>query len=191
MKPLTTLAHEAAARVLDAGDIAIDLTAGNGHDTLFLARSVGPTGHVYAFDIQPSAIQATKELLINHSLDAHVTLRMESHAHWGTTIPHELKSRIQVVMMNLGYLPGGDKSLVTLATSTLAAIDIALDSLKPGGLLTVLAYTGHPGGQSEADAVHIKFAKLDPTKFECHTEPEKPIEGAPVLHLVSKNFLIA
>ncbi len=186
MISLTKLAHAAAGKVLEAGDIAIDLTAGNGHDTLFLARSVSPTGHVYAFDLQASAIQATEELLKKHSLDVHVTLRMESHTDWGKMIPDEPKSRIKVVMMNLGYLPGGDKSLVTCASSTLPAIDIALDSLKLGGLLTVLAYTGHPGGKSEADAVQNKLAKLAPTQFEYHSEPTKPSEDAPVLHLVSK-----
>ena len=59
MKPLTQLAHEAVAKVLQPGDIAIDLTAGNGWDALFLARCVGLRGHVYAFDIQSAAIQAT------------------------------------------------------------------------------------------------------------------------------------
>ena len=34
------------------GDIAVDFTMGNGHDTEFLSKTVGPQGFVYAFDIQ-------------------------------------------------------------------------------------------------------------------------------------------
>ena len=41
---------------LGEGDIAVDFTMGNGYDTEFLCRTVGPTGHVYAFDIQAQAV---------------------------------------------------------------------------------------------------------------------------------------
>ena len=34
-------------KAVSPGDIAIDATAGNGHDTLFLAKLVGENGHVY------------------------------------------------------------------------------------------------------------------------------------------------
>ena len=36
---------------LKEGDVAVDFTMGNGHDTAFLSKTVGPTGRVYAFDI--------------------------------------------------------------------------------------------------------------------------------------------
>ena len=42
------------------GAVAIDMTAGNGHDTLFLAELVEATGHVYAFDVQAAAVEATR-----------------------------------------------------------------------------------------------------------------------------------
>lgn len=175
--------------ILRAGDIAIDLTAGNGLDTLFLARSVGATGHVYAFDIQSSAIQATQELLIQHSFDSRATLHRESHSIWSTKLPYELKYGIKVIMMNLGYLPGGNKSLVTEIASTLAAIDLALDWLQPGGLLSVLAYTGHPGGKSEAEAVQAKLIVLDKKEFEFQQELASPAEGVPILYLVSRKLV--
>ncbi|RBN37688.1 16S rRNA (cytosine(1402)-N(4))-methyltransferase, partial [Priestia megaterium] len=62
------------------GDVAIDATAGNGHDTLFLANLVGDTGHVYGFDIQPQAIQATQQRLTEHHVENRVTLIQESHS---------------------------------------------------------------------------------------------------------------
>ena len=44
------------------GDITVDATMGNGHDTYFLLL-VGETGHVHAFDIQADALAKTKERL--------------------------------------------------------------------------------------------------------------------------------
>eukprot|EP01031_Cornospumella_fuschlensis_P016063 gene16063-19615_t len=49
---------------LRAGDIAVDATAGNGHDTLFLARLIGPGGHVYAVDVQEPAVLETRRRLL-------------------------------------------------------------------------------------------------------------------------------
>ncbi|ABZ82918.1 sam-dependent methyltransferase, putative [Heliomicrobium modesticaldum Ice1] len=56
------------AEVLEPGDFAIDATAGNGHDTLFLARQVLPGGDLWAFDIQEAAIDATARRLTEAGL---------------------------------------------------------------------------------------------------------------------------
>ena len=45
------------------GDICIDATAGNGHDTLLLAELVGASGSIIAFDIQEQAVQETKRCM--------------------------------------------------------------------------------------------------------------------------------
>ena len=47
----TDLAHDAVRAMLHHGDIAINATAGNGRDTLFLLQCVGTTGRIFAFDI--------------------------------------------------------------------------------------------------------------------------------------------
>lgn len=60
------------------GDIVIDATMGNGHDTQFLAELVGENGHVYAFDIQESAVANTKERL-GEAYQARTTLFHKSH----------------------------------------------------------------------------------------------------------------
>jgi hypothetical protein len=39
--------------------VAINATVCNGHDTLLLARGVGPTDRVF-FDVQPEALEATR-----------------------------------------------------------------------------------------------------------------------------------
>ncbi|MBQ2384848.1 MAG: rRNA methyltransferase, partial [Clostridia bacterium] len=48
---------------LREGDIAVDFTMGNGHDTEFLSKTVGERGHVYAFDVQEQALASTSEHL--------------------------------------------------------------------------------------------------------------------------------
>jgi ubiquinone/menaquinone biosynthesis C-methylase UbiE len=48
------LAHTLIDQVIKQGDICIDATAGNGLDSLFLAKRVlnSPTGHLHCLDIQ-------------------------------------------------------------------------------------------------------------------------------------------
>jgi predicted methyltransferase len=186
MTTLTQLAHEAVSKVLQSGDIAIDFTAGNGWDTLFLARCVGSTGHVYAFDIQSAAIQSTHQLLTQHAVRSCVTLEQVSHAQGLDRIPYEHRTRIQAGMMNLGYLPSGDKSITTQTSSTLVAIRCLLDWLQPSGLLSILAYTGHAGGQAEADGVRALLAKLDSKAYAVTQVPAEPTSKAPILFTVRK-----
>lgn len=51
----------------------------------------------------------------------------------------------QFVCFNLGFFPGGDHSVITRPTSTLAAVQAAMDVVLPRGIISVLAYVGHPG----------------------------------------------
>ncbi len=187
MKPLTQIAHEAVAKILQPGDIAIDLTAGNGWDTLFMANCVGSMGHVYAFDIQSEAIQATQQLLNQHAIHSGVTLENASHADWPARVPFDHRMKIKAAMMNLGYLPCGNKSITTQASSTTNAIQSLLEWLQPHGVLSILAYTGHPGGQSEAVAVRALLFELDATTYSLTQEPADPAPQAPVWFLIRKN----
>ncbi|RKP53881.1 methyltransferase domain-containing protein [Cohnella endophytica] len=138
------------------GDIAVDATAGNGSDTLFLARTVGPKGTVFAFDIQAEALESTRRRLESEAMQeelATVALVREGHENMSEAIPVERHGRIAAVMFNLGYLPGAESDVITHPASTLAALESALRMLRPGGIVTVVVYPGHEGGQTEADAV--------------------------------------
>ncbi|WP_013629216.1 MULTISPECIES: tRNA (mnm(5)s(2)U34)-methyltransferase [Rubinisphaera] len=149
---LVDMAHAAVQQAVQPGDCVIDATAGNGHDTLILAEAVFPEGQVHAFDIQPSAIEQTR-LRLPANLSSIVSLYQASHAEMPLHLPPESRGQVAAILFNLGYLPGGDKELTTRESSTLAALQIAADWLKPGGLLSILAYVGHPGGGAEAEAV--------------------------------------
>ncbi len=65
-RPFTRMvswSHRLLADVLSPGDLALDLTAGTGRDTLFLFHRLGPRGRILAFDIQREALLRTESLL--------------------------------------------------------------------------------------------------------------------------------
>ena len=158
-------AHAAILRSLQPGEIALDATVGNGHDTQFLAEQVGTAGHVYGFDIQVEALTAARLKLEQHDLSNRVTLIHDSHAHIAEAIPKSHHGTIKAVMFNLGYLPGSDKSVITQTESTLAALNAATEILAPKAVLTVLAYPGHAGGDIETGEVQNWARHLDSRHF--------------------------
>lgn len=157
--------HELARQALRPGGFAIDATAGNGHDTLFLAQRVGKGGAVSAFDVQEAALRATDERLVREGVRDRVDLHHVGHEQMESVVPQAHRGAVQVVMFNLGYLPGGDKSLTTQRASTVEALGASLEVLAPGGLIAVVCYTGHPGGQEEAEAVAAWACALDQRWF--------------------------
>lgn len=152
-RPLTEQAQTAVAAVLKQGGRAIDATMGNGHDTLFMAHRVAPGGKVIAFDIQEQALQKTREKLIAAHLEPVVELHRCGHEQMGSRVPPDWAGRVAAVMFNLGYLPGGDKRLITRAATTCSALEQALALLQAGGLLSLMLYRGHAGADQESAAV--------------------------------------
>jgi len=140
------LAHEIVSSRIAPGDTAVDATLGNGHDTLFLAKLVGQRGRVIGFDIQKAALESTREKIPE---GVSVDLHLESHSRMSDLI----SDPVAAVMFNLGYLPSADKSVITSAESTVPALEAAAGLLKPGGVITVVAYTGHTGGPEEQGSV--------------------------------------
>jgi predicted methyltransferase len=176
-QPLTHLvnwSHQLLCEVLSPGDYAVDLTSGNGYDTLMLAQRVGPSGRVLAFDLQSKAIERSAALFRKEgiavnllekpvlSLPVGVSLAQANHADfhvWNNQSP-------RAIIANLGYCPGGDKEIVTQPETTLVALQTGCDLLAPGGRIVVVIYPGHPGGRSEADAVNQFFVGLNERQFE-------------------------
>jgi SAM-dependent methyltransferase len=150
---LTELAHRTLATGLRPGDKALDATLGNGHDCLFLARRVGDAGRVVGLDIQPRALAASHERLEQAGMAHRVRLILGDHAELARLMPGSMRGQLQVAMFNLGYLPGGDRRLITRAESTRSALRQTLEWLKPGGMISILCYPGHAGGEGELTAV--------------------------------------
>lgn len=150
---------------LRSGDTALDATAGNGHDTLFLARLVGETGHVWAFDVQEAAVLESRRRL-SESGARHAAVIHAGHETMSHHVPVEFHGRLRGIMFNLGYLPGSDKSVITQTKTTLSALTSAIEMLAPGGLLTVAVYPGHEGGADEQCAITEWAAGLTSSSYE-------------------------
>jgi ubiquinone/menaquinone biosynthesis C-methylase UbiE len=183
---LTEKVHHILSNHLQEGDSAIDATAGNGYDTIFLAEQVGPSGKVIAIDIQDSAIQSTQEKLKSAELINHVSLVTEDHAISLSKLMADNHGKVTAIIFNLGYLPGSDKSIQTSAKSTNEALAASIQLLSSGGYLCVTAYRGHNGGTSEAEIVEA-FMRKSQSKgnaVDCY-EPESS-NSPPVLWVLRK-----
>ncbi len=154
-------ANSLISQALQPGDLAVDATAGNGNDTLHLARLVGAQGLVHAFDVQADALDSSRRRLEQEGLEARVVFHQTGHEHMQSCIPATQHGAVKAVMFNLGYLPGSDKQVITHPETTLPALRSALELLAPGGGISVLCYTGHPGGADEAEQVERWCRTLD------------------------------
>jgi Putative rRNA methylase len=144
----------------------IDATVGNGHDTRFLLELVGTKGRVFGFDIQQAALDSTRAGLQGVQHEECLTLIHASHVNMHGNIPSPYHGKISAVMFNLGYLPGGDKRIITQADSTLVALSTASQLLSTEGIITVLAYPGHEGGEMETSQVKNWCFALNPKHYK-------------------------
>lgn len=167
-------AQDLLAVVLSPGDLAVDLTAGNGLDTLFLWSRVAPHGQVVAFDVQLAAIAATGARCHGHTKIHQYSLPCSLHSlpagihlvHGGhEALAGTLLSPPRAILANLGYLPGGERSVVTRTATTFMALEAASRILAPGGRLAVVAYPGHAEGRDETVMVEDFFSKLEVSEW--------------------------
>lgn len=147
-------------KIPEKNAVLADFTMGNGYDTEYLCN-LCRGGKVYAFDIQPKALENTKVRLEKAGLSSCATLICDSHAN-----AHKyITEKIDGGMFNLGYLPGGDKSVHTMRTSTMPAINTAISLLNPGCVLVISVYPGHEEGFLEGQMVLSELEKLSKLQF--------------------------
>ena len=161
LKSARYLAAEILRAVLSPGDRAIDATMGNGHDTALLCSLVGPEGRVYAFDVQPAALEATRRRLAEEGYAGQAELFLLGHEHMREAVGEPVKA----IVFNLGWLPGGDHRITTLTATTLPAIQQALALLMPMGVLVICVYPGHPEGEREQEMVTRLLSSLSPREY--------------------------
>ena len=158
------------------GDTVVDFTMGNGNDTLFLSRTVGEGGRVYAFDIQEEALESTRKHLVDNGAPDNYTLICASHHR----VREFVKEPIKAGMFNLGYLPrSGKKGVTTMRETTMPAVESAIDMLLPDGVLIIAIYPGHEEGSLEGDMLREYFKttsrfKICPSEFHILNSPTSP-----------------
>ena len=180
---LVELAHDRLKQILCPGDICIDATAGNGHDSLFLAKFTAPDGVVYAIDIQEPAIRETAERLEQHGFRDQLKTIHESHDNLDQIIDPALRGNIATIMFNLGYLPGGNHQITTQAYSTVKSVEQAYGLVRKNGIITIICYRGHDGGEKETQEV-LSLCESKKWKTEQIYGNENP--GSPVLVIIEK-----
>ncbi len=150
---ITDLAHYIIENYVIDRDVAVDETLGNGGDCDFLSKNFKK---VYAFDIQPLAIENYRR-----RCNDNVTLILDSHEN----VREYIKEEIDVAIYNLGFLPGGDKTITTHAESTLKSIVKTLEIIKSGGFAIIAVYCGHNEGLQESEEVMKLVRSLPKSRF--------------------------
>ncbi len=182
------LAHLYWQEILAPGDIAVDATCGNGHDTLFLSKLMlkDGLGKVITMDIQAAAIAKSKELMAKElSTDALQRVYFIHGSH--ETFPPDLKEgSVKLVAYNLGYLPGGDKNLTTKTHTTLSSIEAAQKLIVPGGIISITCYPGHPEGALEEVALLHYVETLPSHLWNCCHQRWLNRVKAPSLLIIQK-----
>ncbi len=185
------LAHVYWSTLLKPGDSAIDATCGNGHDTLRVAECIleNSDGRIWAIDLQEEALAATRKLLESRfskeQLKSVSYLKGNHQAYPETIEP----GTIALIVYNLGYLPGGDKGVTTLSSTTVESLKKALILLKHGGVISITCYPGHPEGKREEGEIMAWCRKLDPKQWSCCQHKWLNRREAPSLLLIQKGMI--
>lgn len=165
--------HRVISEKVQPGDICIDATAGRGNDTLFLAKLVGETGHVTAFDIQQDAVDSTRELLAANGMSGRADVLLKSHSEMDEAAE---ENTVSCITFNFGWLPKGDHNVFTNKSTSIPAIEKGLKLLKSGGVMTLIIYYGRETGFEERDALLEYLPTIDSSRF---TVIEMPFVNRP------------
>jgi Putative rRNA methylase len=169
------------------GALAVDATVGNGYDSLFLAHRVGSKGKVLGFDVQKAALAGARELLKFVGSIDRVSLIHDSHSRLADYLP--AGAAIEGAMFNLGYLPRGNRQIITRPDTTVMALRSVLEHLAERGRVTLLVYRGHQGAVPEYQAVRLFLEQLSEDEWlveEFASTSDSPI--APRLFRIKKKL---
>lgn len=144
---------------VERGEVYIDATMGNGYDTAFLCELAGENGKVYAFDIQQAALDSTQAYLQERGLLSRAELILDSHQEMGAYV----KEPVAAICFNFGYLPNGDHQIATVPEVSVAAVEVGLELLKKGGIMSLVIYSGGDTGFAEKEQL-LAFVKKLPIK---------------------------
>ncbi len=161
-------------KLLKNNDIVVDATIGNGKDTLKLANIV-TKGFVFGFDIQKEALKNTKKLLKDNNITNYKLFNISHEYIFNKLMNYE--NKISLIVFNLGYLPKGDKSIITYYLTTLKAIDESIKLLNNKGSILIIVYP-HKEGKKEG--------RLIKKKYKCKTFRNTDNNNAPYLIEIKK-----
>ena len=167
--------------------VVVDATCGNGHDLLYLAKRAQKGCHLYGIDIQMKAIKTSKELLQSNDIAPEVSLTFIHDSH-DLAVAHQLKDEvIDLMIFNLGYLPGSNHEIITKPHHTIDAINEGLHKLSKSGVITIVAYPGTNDGLAEMQSLKTYLSDLEQKFYNvCHWQPLNQINNPPELFILQK-----
>ena len=134
-----TFIHKYIGTLINSQDICVDMTLGNGNDSLLLCRLAKK---VYGFDINEEAIVSSKQRLKDYNNIIYIN---DNHIN----IDKYINERIKLAIFNLGYLPHSDSSITTKPEDTLLAFKKVFDLLVDNGYIIITFYFGQNNGKDE------------------------------------------
>ena len=167
LHPHTDFAHRYWAASLKAGDTVVDATTGNGQDAAYLAEVLSDAGGgtLLCIDVQCLALERSRERLratlekrgwvissaVAEAWDARRTDGAKLSVQWlhgdhALLLETMSTGSASLIVFNLGYLPGGDRGVTTLAATTVRALQAAERVCTAGGCVSVTIYPGHTEG---------------------------------------------
>ena len=173
--------------------LIIDATCGNGFDSAVLAELCGQQAdsQLLCIDVQAKAIAATRQRLLstfgNDLVEKQIKFFQQSHE----TFPSDVQENsVDLIAYNLGYLPGsasdGMKRVVSDATTTIRSLRAALPLVRIGGLITMVAYRGHKGGEEETNAIAELVTQLPVAQWRVFAHIPLNAPTGPILFSIYK-----
>lgn len=174
-------------RIMKQAKIVVDATCGNGHDLLYLVERAKPNCHVYGIDIQERAIQASQSLLEQKKIDSNITITFLHNSHDKAFAEDIQENSIDLIIFNLGYLPGGNHTIVTKPYNTMQALQLAMPKLVKDGVITIVAYPGTLEGYEEMKQLEYYLSSLNQKLYNvCHWKPINQVNNPPQLYIIQK-----
>lgn len=175
---ISDIAHNIIDTYVENKTVAIDGTLGNGHDTDFLRERFQ---RVYAFEIQ----REPWERYIDKSKDLKDNVVVINDSHH--KLKEYVKEKVNCIIYNLGYLPGGDKNITTIHDTSLISIKEGLELLEENGIMIICIYRGHNEGAIEETCILSYLENLDKNKYGVMvTRYLNRNKKAPILVVVEK-----
>ena len=107
--------------------------------------------------------------------------------HYIGKVLNEYKNKISLVLFNLGYLPGGDKTVTTNYKTSIQAIKESFNLLNNKGLILIVVYPGHEEGLKESKEL-LKFINNENYNYNYKIYHNTDNEIAPYLIEIKKSL---
>lgn len=161
--------------IITKDDVVCDMTLGNGNDSYYLSSLAKK---VYGFDINPLAIERSKDKLIGVN---NVSIINDSHFNFDLYV----NEKIKLFIFNLGYLPNANEDTITKADITLETFKKAYEYLD-SGYIVITFYIGHLGGLDEYYILDKYICDNNIVVLEKYREYKKDLE--PITYIIKKDL---